>query len=296
MPEPKQSRWKGYLETLQARAEKAMAAAEARREHSRIYDTFFRVYERNRFLPASVLVGALASRIVIYVIPLLSLLIVGLGLYEDAGGAGTEAAGTITGLFADAVEDTRDVSNGFRFAALVATVFAVLWAANSLGRLLRRTIAFIWGIPYERSTRPWLTPLGVLGISVIGIVISGFGSFWEEWTWQLRVGVVVVESLFLVSLWLVVSRALPHHPKASHWTDFLPGALLLGFGIVGLRLAMVVYLVPRSAELAARYGTIGVALVMLTWAYWLGMVIIGGSELNAALFRSRQVCLASSTG
>jgi uncharacterized BrkB/YihY/UPF0761 family membrane protein len=35
---------------------------------------------------------------------------------------------------------------------------------------------------------------------------------------------------------------------------------------------------------------------MLTWAYWLGMVIIGGSELNAALFRSRQERLASSTG
>jgi membrane protein len=74
----------------------------------------------------------------------------------------------------------------------------------------------------------------------------------------------------------------------------MPGAILLGFGVVGLRLAMVVYFVPKSADLAERYGTIGIALVLLTWAYWLGMVIIGGSELNAAVFRSRQERLAES--
>lgn len=73
VPEPEPNRWKRYESRLRERAQAAKAGAEARREDSRLYDTMFRVYERNRILPASELVGALASRIVIYLIPPLGL-------------------------------------------------------------------------------------------------------------------------------------------------------------------------------------------------------------------------------
>lgn len=288
-PEPEPSRWKRYETTLRAKAASAKETAEERRGRSRMYDAGFRVYERNRLLPASVLVGALASRIVIYLIPLLALVIVTLGLYADTGAEGAdEAARSIADVFADAVTDTRDVSQGFRLATLVATIFAVLYAANSLGRLIRRVTALVWGVPYQKSTKQWVPAAAVLSISVLGLVITGAGSWSATWSWQVTVGVAVIEFLGLMLLWLIVSRRLPHDPAASRWSDFLPGAVFLGIGVVGLRLAMVVYLVPQSADLAERYGTIGVALVMLTWAYWLGMIIVGGSELNAALLRSRQ--------
>jgi membrane protein len=106
-------------------------------------------------------------------------------------------------------------------------------------------------------------------------------------SWQAVVGFVVFEFIGLTALWLVVSRKLPHDPAANRWSDFLPGAAFLSIGVVGLRLAMVIYFVPQSADLADRYGSIGVALVMLTWAYWLGMIIVGGAELNVALLRSQ---------
>ena len=289
VPEPHQSRWKRYETTLRTKAARARETAEARRDDSRIYDAGFRVYERNRLLPASVLVGALASRIVIYLIPLLALVIVTLGLYADTGAEGADqAARSIADVFADAVTDSRDVSQGFRFAALVATIFAVLYAANSLGRLIRRVTALVWGVPYQRSAKQWVPAAAVLSISVLGLFITGTGSWSTTWSWQLTVGVAVVEFSGLMLLWLLVSRRLPHDPEASKWSDFLPGAVFLGIGVVGLRLAMVVYFVPQSADLAERYGSIGVALVMLTWAYWLGMIIVGGSELNAAMLRSRQ--------
>lgn len=287
--EPEQSRWKRYETTLRDKAARAKETAEARRDGSWIYDAGFRVYERNRLLPASVLVGALASRIVIYLIPLLALVIFTLGLYADTDAEGAdEAARSIAAVFADAVTDSRDVSQGFRFAALVATIFAVLYAANSLGRLIRRVTALVWGIPYQRSARQWVPAAAVLSISVLGLVITGMGSWSSTWSWQVTVGVALIEFVALMLLWLFVSRRLPHDPAASRWSDFLPGAVFLGIGIVGLRLAMVVYFVPQSADLAERYGSIGIALVMLTWAYWLGMIIVGGSELNAATLRSRQ--------
>ena len=263
-----------------------MSSAEQRRPNSKMYDAAFRVYERNRLLPASVLVGALASRIVIYLIPLLALLVFSFGLYEDAGGAGTEAASSIAGVFAVAVEDSRDVSEGFRFAAVIATLFAVLYAANSLGRLVRRATALIWGVPYVRPQKPWMPPVGVLAISGVALLITSLGSWSEAWTWQATLGAAVMEFVLLTTLWVFVSRALPHDPAASRLSSFLPGAVFVAMGVVGLRLAMVIYFVPQSADLSERYGSIGVALVMLTWAYWLGMIIVGSSEVNAALLRA----------
>jgi uncharacterized BrkB/YihY/UPF0761 family membrane protein len=285
-PEPEQSRWKRYETALRDRAGAARADAEARRGDSRLYDTVLRIYERNRLLPASLLVGALASRMVIYLIPLLAVVIFALGLYEDAGGSGTEAASSIADVFAEAVEDSRDLGEGFRFVTLVATILAALYAANSLGRLVRRSTALIWGVPYVRSPRPWVTPAGVLAVSALGIVLTNLGGWSRTWSWELIVGVAAVEFVVLVVVWLVVSHSLPHDAAASRWSDFVPGAIFAAFGVVGMRLAMVVYLVPQSADLSQRYGSIGVALVMLTWAYWLGLIIVGSSELNAALFRN----------
>ncbi len=285
-PKPEQSRWKRYESAFRTRAEVAKADAEARRADSRIYDTVLRIYERNRLLPASLLVGALASRIVIYLVPLLALLIFAFGLYQDAGGAGAERAISIADVFAEAVEDSMDVSDGFRFAVLVATTFAALYAADSLGRLVRRSTALIWDVPYKRSSKPWMTPLGVLAVSAVGWTFTTIGSSATERSLDLFVGLTAFEFVILVIMWLIVSRALPHDPAASRWSDFMPGAILVALGVVGLRLAMVIYFVPRSEGLSQRYGSIGVALVMLAWAYWLGMIIVGSSELNTALFRS----------
>jgi membrane protein len=285
-PGRQSSRWKRYEATVREKAESVTAAAEARRDDSRLYDAVFLVYERNRLLPASLLVGALASRIVIYLIPFLAMLIFALGLYEDAGGAGTAAASSIADIFAQAVADSADASQGFRLAALIATTLAVVYAANSLGRLVRRSTALVWGVPYRRASRPWTTPAGVLALSAVGMLVSSLGSWSQDWTLELLIGVLTVEFVFLVVLWLFVSWKLPHDPAATRWSDFLPGAIVLAVGVVGLRVGMVVYFVPHSADLAQRYGSIGVALVMLTWAYWLWMIIIGGSEINAALLRS----------
>ena len=151
---------------------------------------------------------------------------------------------------------------------------------------MRRSTALIWGVPYTRSAKPWMPLLGVLAISALGLLITSRGSWSDDWTWQATLGAVLIEFVLVAGLWVFVSRALPHDPAASKLSNFVPGALFAALGIVGLRLAMVVYFVPQSADLSQRYGSIGVALVMLTWAYWLGMIIIGSSEVNSAFIRA----------
>jgi uncharacterized BrkB/YihY/UPF0761 family membrane protein len=276
---------------LRERLETATEAAEARRSDSVWYDAGFKIWDRNRVLPASVLVGAMASRIVIYLIPLFALVIFSFGLYEDVGDQTADQAARSAGmpaLFAEAAGDSVDLNDGVRFFAVVATIWATLYAANTLGRLMRRSAAFVWGVPYTKLEKPWKLPLVVIGLTLVGWAITGFGSAVDDWTVSLWVGVIIIEFIALTVFWLLLSRWLPRDPEANRWSDLFPGSIFVAVGIVLLRLAMLVYFAPAVAALTARYGSIAIGLVMLTWAFWVGMIMVGSVEINAAIFRSRK--------
>ncbi len=242
-------------------------------------------------LPASLLVGAMASRIVIYLVPLFALVIFSFGLYSDAGeGAVADAVSGagMPALFAEAAFDAARIHEGVRVAAVLATIYATLYAANSLGRLLRRSTALVWDVPYTRPARMWRLPLAVVGLTILAWALGSIGKTVSDWDLALFIGAVTLELAVVSLFWLLVSRLLPRAAGATRWSDLLPGAILAAVGVVGLRVAMVVYFAPEVEQLSARYGSIGLALVMLTWSYWLGMIVIGSAELNAALFQSRK--------
>jgi uncharacterized BrkB/YihY/UPF0761 family membrane protein len=279
-----------YLRGVRERAEALRSTAETRREGSRLVDIAFLVLERNRLLPATVLVGALASRVVIFVIPLLAALVFSVGFYADAAStspADAARAAGMAGLFARLAQDSASAGNGIRIATALATVFALLWGANSLGRLIRRAHALVWGVPLESMHRPWILPLAVIGVSLVAMLLLGIGSWSENWATTVISGEVALEFVVVGSLWIFISRRLPHDGHANRWLDFLPGALLAATGIVAVRVAVVYYFAPKAVTLVDRYGTISIALVLLSWAYWLGFIIIGGADLNVAVFRNR---------
>ncbi|HEY6635172.1 MAG TPA: YhjD/YihY/BrkB family envelope integrity protein [Acidimicrobiia bacterium] len=286
------SLWKRYESAMRARLQAATEAAEARRGRSRFIDSGFLILERNRVLPASLLVGAMASRIVIYMVPLLALLVFSFGLYGDVtqeSGAETARNVGMASLVAQTVEDTADLSEGVRIAVVLATAYAALYAANTLGRLVRRSSALVWGVPYSKLNRPWKVPLIVIVLTLVGLFLSSLGAVSEEWTVEVFIGALTLEIIGITIFWTLVSLMLPHDPEARRWGDFIPGAIFVALGVVGLRVAMVVYFAPTVDDLTDRYGSIALSLVMLTWAYWLGMIVVGSAEINAALFRSREL-------
>lgn len=279
--------WRRYERAVRRRLILASESAEERRGKSRIVDSALMIWERNRVLPASLLVGAMASRIVIYLVPLFALVIFSFGLYGESAGETARGAG-MAGLFAQAADDSASLEDGFKIAAVIATSWATLYAANSLGRLVRRSTALIWGVPYSKLERPWLLPFTVLGLSLFAWAFTGLTATVEDWTFELWVGVLLVEMIVLTVFWLLVSRMLPRDARATRWGDLVPGAVFVALGIVALRLALIVYFAPAVDSLSARYGSIAIGLVMLTWAYWLGMIVVGSAEINAALFASRR--------
>ena len=102
------------------------------------------------------------------------------------------------------------------------------------------------------------------------------------------VGVLVTEFLLVSGGWLLIARQLPHDENARVLRHLLPGALIVGGGFVAMKAAMVLYLVPGSVALDARYGDIGQAIAFITWAYWIGFIVVLSAGLNAAVFKSSQ--------
>jgi uncharacterized BrkB/YihY/UPF0761 family membrane protein len=265
--------------------------AENKRTSSRTVDTAMRLVERNRRIPATLLAGALASRLVIYVIPFLVLAVVATGLYSDISGVDPVATARdagLPGLLATAVDDSSQASQGFQTATIIALAWASLWAANGLARLVRWIHAIIWSVPMTHPKKPWAQPLVVLLASMGVLAISRFGLEAGEWPVSVAVGEILLEVGLVALGWLSILRFLPRDPDAGSWTADLPGAFLVGFGFIGLKAAVVFYLAPRVTTLEERYGDVASAVLVLTWAYWIAFIIVFSVELNAALAGNRR--------
>ncbi len=88
------------------------------------------------------------------------------------------------------------------------------------------------------------------------------------------------------AVWLIVSERLPHAP--APWWAFLPGAVLVAFGLEVLNLFTVYWLPVQISHKSATYGAIATALALLGWAYILGRVLTASAVLNASLWYRNQ--------
>ena len=274
---------------LKARAGGFASSLEGIRDSSRTVGAGFLIVERNRQFPMSLMVGALASRLVIFLIPFLFLVIftIGFGAEQASVEAGDLAddAG-IPQLFADAAADSAAASGGLRGYALVLTAFAMVWAASGVGHTLWLAFAVEWAVPTRKPHPRWAVPL-----VVIVVVFLGMGVYWTgsglDHRGYIDIAVRVGEFLAAAGLWLVVSRMLPHHPSADRWRDLIPGALIVGLAVAAMKTVMVLYLTPKWGALSERYGDIGIVLVMLSWAYLIGFAAIASASVNASAFHTR---------
>ena len=154
------------------------SALESKRGSSRVIDIVFHATERQKRVPATLLAGALASRLVLYAIPFLVLIVVTTGAYSQVTDANpTEIARSagMAGLLAEAVEDSTRAADGVRIAAVIGMAFATMWAADSLGNLVRRTHALVWAVPIAKIHRRWALPFVVIGVSIGMLATASLG-------------------------------------------------------------------------------------------------------------------------
>jgi len=83
----------------------------------------------------------------------------------------------------------------------------------------------------------------------------------------------------------VVSLQLPH--RDARWPAFVPGALLLGAGLLFVNVFNV-YVTTRLVEdRADTYGALGIAAALLFSLVLVGRLMVVSAELNASLAAHR---------
>ncbi len=95
----------------------------------------------------------------------------------------------------------------------------------------------------------------------------------------------LVSTTIPFAVWLAVTSRLPH--GGTHWTDLVPGALLVGIGIQAFQQFATWFLAPKLANATQLYGLLGVTATALFWFYILSRLVIGGATLNASLHDQR---------
>ncbi len=250
-------------------------------------DSAFLAVARDTETGGGVLAAALAFRVFLFVIPYTFLIV---ALFDVAGSLASEdprkvakSAG-IGGLLAQAVAASATHLTGIsRFIALLAGLVAVLWAAWVFLRTLRVVHGLVWRVRVRKPTRPARAVGVLIVLFTICLLVSVTIEHLRNVSGPGGLGAVLGFTALPMAIWLAVEFALPHSPEAG-WKDLVPGAILFGIAVLALHLFTLYWVANLIKRRSAIYGTIGVALAILLWAYVLGRIMTASAVLNATLW------------
>jgi uncharacterized BrkB/YihY/UPF0761 family membrane protein len=272
----------GRVARWMQRARVFRASAEAARADRSSVDIGFTLVERDSAIGGGLLAGALAYRFFVLLLPSALLFVSGLGLYADTvekSPAEVARDAGLHGLIASHVASTA--SSDARWIVFVLMVPAVLFALVKLQRAIAIVHAIVWH-GTARGVRITPQGVGLLGAALLLIVAAAEVVGWIRRQDQLGgTSALVVYVAIVGGAWLLVSLRLPHGDV--RWPALVPGALLVGFGLLFVNVFNV-YVTTRLVEDQANtYGALGIAAALLFSLVLVGRVIVVSAELNAAL-------------
>jgi uncharacterized BrkB/YihY/UPF0761 family membrane protein len=264
------------------RGRTARARVEAARPRHATVDFGLTLVERDASIGGGLLAGALAYRLFVLLLPTALLFVSGLGLYAGAADKSTNEAAKEAGLHGLVASQVASASSdGARWLIFIAMVPAVLYATATLYRAL----AIVHGIVWQGSGRgARATPrgIGILFGAFLLVVAAAQIVGWIRRHDQLGgLSALLVYLVLGGGAWLLVSLQLPH--RDARWHDLLPGAALVGVGLLFVNVFNV-YVTTRLVEgRADTYGALGIATALLLSLVIVGRLIVLSAELNAQL-------------
>jgi uncharacterized BrkB/YihY/UPF0761 family membrane protein len=258
----------------------------ARSEHESV-QLGFGLVERDAAIGGGLLAGALAYRLFVLLLPTALFLVSGLGLYAgsvDKSPATVASEAGLHGLVASEVASAA--ASRHRAVVFLLILPAVLYAIVTLYRAIAKVHAIAW---YGSGHGVRITRQG-LGVFAAALVLQLVAVETVGWIRRGdRFGGLAALSVYLVLVggaWLAVSIYLPHRPV--RWHQLLPGALLVGVGLLFVN-AFNVYVTTRLVENRANtYGALGIATALLFSLVLVGRLIVLSAEINAALSEHRK--------
>jgi uncharacterized BrkB/YihY/UPF0761 family membrane protein len=273
-------------EELRLRADETWKRVEASRSSNVGVDTAFRVYERDRDRLGPLLSAAIAFRLFLVFVPYVAFVVILAGLFGlDRSELATVGVG---GLAADTITDVSSQPIWSRILTLLLVGWALVLASRSMVKALRLTYAAAWELGRVRFRDTTKAGLVFLGLVTGAVASTGLAR-------QVRDGadaagwVVTIFLVFVIYLatWIVACVLLPHAEGAT-WKAMVPGAVLFALGTQVLHIVVVVWFAPRIDSATARYGALGIAILLLGSVYLLGRLIVAAAFLNATMWFRRQ--------
>ena len=270
------------LAAWQGRARASRARREDLRDRQSSIDLGLAVVERDASIGGGLLAGALAYRLFVLLLPTALLLVSGLGHYADAADESTTTLVKNAGLHGLIASEVASTASGrAAWIVFVLTIPVLLYALAKLYRAVAIAHAIAWNRSARgaRATRKGVALLGfALAASIAAAEVTG----WARRSSALG-GVAALAAYLAVvgGAWLWVSLELPH--RDARWTTLLPGAGLVGVGLLFVNVFNV-YVTTRAVENQANtYGALGIAAALLFSLVLVGRLVIVSAELSASL-------------
>jgi membrane protein len=280
---------KDRADVLRDRASDQLDRMEAQRDRHATYDLVFGVRDDDERVAGRELAAALAYRLFFLMLPMVLIVVGGLGVTgssdKQAAADAVRESGASAAVARNIATATAELSFLEHFVVLGIGVFGTYLAGRGLIKTLSRVNAVAWSVPLAKPAKPMRTLCVVLGLVLVLILLS------NAWN-QLRTELGTLEFLLalpvtgvLYAIVVTTLHAQLPRPDAVPWRDLIPGALLVGIVIAAMQALVLGYIARKLSSSNELYGGIGTAIALLVWLYLLGRVLVLGPLLDVVLWR-----------
>lgn len=235
-----------------------------------------------RWLQANgaVLAGHLAFRAFLFMVPLILLVVSGLGFASDSIDVQSEASEKmgLSRALASSIADAGNQARESRAQLGVTAIFAVLLAGWGLLGAFRLVFAFIWGVPAKSHDSVIKLLVRFLGVAVAFMAFNAIRHLIGATGPIGTVAGLVGSFLVNIALMLGLSWLLPRRPTTL--VDLLPGSVLSGVALTLLSVGGSWYFTAKLERAAELYGVVGIVVVVLGYLFFTGQAVVLGVVTN----------------
>jgi len=278
---PERTRRERIQEWIRGRQEQL---EEARGNHGTVEFAFDALsYDTDTGAP--VLAAALGFRVFLFQVPYAAVFVIGAAILYDWTGYDLQAAFHSKGigqLTAASVSSAAQLSGWARFTGFILALYALFLGARALVKVLFIVHALVWDVPRTRVKNATRAALVFIGVFTLVALVSGGVSILRGRIPLGGVALLIIYTLVPFLAWWAVSWLLPH--RDCPLIALAPGAAVFAVGTELLFLATAIWFPHHLKNKSEVYGSIGISLALLLWAYLLGRLITVAAVLNTALW------------
>jgi uncharacterized BrkB/YihY/UPF0761 family membrane protein len=268
-----------------ARAETVRMQFEDRRDRNRGVNIAFTAYEHDRDAGGSLLAGAIAYRMFLWILPLALVVVGGLGfLSADSADYPSKAVRDvgITSIPAQSVNEAAKSSTRGWWLLVVIGIVLLYWASVALVKALWVAHALVWRMPGTRiRSKPRLVGIFLLACAAIAVATS-VSSIIRNASPTNGLVAMLADVIVYGAVWWGLSAQFPH--QDAPWTALIPGAIVFGVGVQVLHLVSVYYLSARLSSASVLYGALGASAALLLGLYFIGRLMMFSAQFNEAIW------------